>query len=62
MSEAGRRPRADQHLEDTLRTVTEALERIEYGSILITIHQGEVVGIETATKVRPTPRRKAASA
>ncbi len=62
MSEASRRPRADLHIEDTLRTVTEALERIDYGSILITIHQGEVVGIETSTKVRPTPRRKPESA
>ena len=62
MGETRRRPSADLHLEDTLRTVTEALERIEYGSILITIHQGEVVGIETSTKVRPTPRRKPTSA
>lgn len=62
MNEASGQPRVDLHLEDTLRTVTEALERIEYGSILITIHQGEVVGIETSTKVRPTPRRKPAPA
>lgn len=62
MNEASRRPGADLHPDDTLRTVTEALEWIEYGSILITIHQGEVVGIETSTKVRPTPRRKPASA
>jgi hypothetical protein len=38
--------------EEALRQVREALRRIEYGSVLITIHQGEVVGIETATKVR----------
>lgn len=38
--------------EEALRQVGEALRRIDYGSVLITIHQGEVVGIETATKVR----------
>ena len=43
---------ADLNDEDALRQVKEALGRIQYGSILITIHQGEVVGIETSTKVR----------
>ena len=38
--------------EEALRAVSEALGRIRFGSILITIHQGEVVGIETSTKVR----------
>ena len=38
--------------EDALLAVEEALRRIQYGSILITIHQGEVVTIETSTKVR----------
>jgi hypothetical protein len=38
--------------EEILAQVSDALRRIEYGSVLITIHQGEVVGIETATKVR----------
>jgi hypothetical protein len=38
--------------EEALRQVREALQRIDYGSVLITIHQGAVVGIETATKVR----------
>jgi hypothetical protein len=38
--------------EEALRHVKEALQRVDYGSVLITIHQGEVVGIETATKVR----------
>jgi hypothetical protein len=42
----------DIRQEDALRAVAEALRRIQYGSILITIHQGEVVGIETSTKVR----------
>jgi hypothetical protein len=38
--------------KDAMRAIKEALGRIQYGSILITIHQGEVVGIETSTKVR----------
>lgn len=35
-----------------LGAVVSALRNIEYGSVLIKIHQGEVVGIETSTKVR----------
>ena len=35
-----------------LEEVRKALRSIEYGSVLIKIHQGEVVGIETSTKVR----------
>ena len=45
---------ADPNHDGVLRQVKEALRRIQYGSILITIHQGEVVGIETSTKVRLT--------
>lgn len=32
--------------------VRKALRDIEFGSVLIKIHQGEVVGIETSTKRR----------
>ena len=35
-----------------MAAVRDALRAIEYGSVLITIHQGEVVGMETSTKVR----------
>ena len=38
--------------EAVLSEITKALSSIEYGSVLIKIHQGEVVGIETSTKVR----------
>ena len=42
-----------QEIEDAvLAQVREALQKIEYGSVLIKVHQGEVVGIETSTKVR----------
>ncbi len=43
---------AERGREEALAAVRQALDRIEYGSILLTIHQGEVVGIETSTKVR----------
>jgi hypothetical protein len=48
----------DPHHRDILRTVAQALKEIEFGAIAITIHQGEVVGIETSTKVKPTRPRK----
>lgn len=38
--------------EVVLAAVQRALRDIEFGSVLIKIHQGEVVGIETSTKVR----------
>ena len=44
--------RADQKRTAALREVQRAIQEIEYGSVLIKIHQGEVVGIETSTKVR----------
>ena len=45
---------ATAHLdqEAVLTEIRKALGSIEYGSVLIKIHQGEVVGIETSTKVR----------
>jgi hypothetical protein len=42
-------PRAE---DGVLETVRHAIRRIEYGSVLIKIHQGDVVGIETSTKMR----------
>ena len=38
--------------EAVLADVRYALAEIEYGSIVITIHQGKVVGLETSTKRR----------
>jgi hypothetical protein len=38
-----------------LQAVLDALRTIEYGSVLIKIHQGKVVGIETSTKMRLDP-------
>ena len=53
MSDASRvSPEADSRHEDALREIKAALGQIQYGSIVITIHQGEVVAVETSTKVR----------
>jgi hypothetical protein len=38
--------------ESVLAEVRRALSQIEYGSIVIKIHQGKVVGLETSTKLR----------
>jgi hypothetical protein len=46
---------ADPEREAVLGRVAEALDEIEYGSVLIKIHQGKVVGIETSTKLRLNP-------
>ena len=35
-----------------MESVRKALEGIDYGSVLIKIHQGEVVSIETSVKQR----------
>ena len=38
--------------EVVMAEITRAIGSIEFGSVLVKIHQGEVVGIETSTKVR----------
>ena len=48
-------PRRPHPEEAVLAEVKAALEEIDYGSILITIHQGKVVGLETSRKRRLTP-------
>ena len=42
-------PHVDEAVMDELRR---AIAGVEFGSVLVKIHQGEVVGIETSTKVR----------
>lgn len=42
-------PEVDEAVMEELRR---AIGGIEFGSVLVKIHQGEVVGIETSTKVR----------
>ena len=47
-----RLPVSNHDHEAVMSEIQKALGSIEYGSVLIKIHQGEVVGIETSTKVR----------
>ena len=55
---ARRMPRAKEQTdpaageEAILSKIREAMEGIEFGSVLIKIHQGEVVGIESTRKAR----------
>ena len=43
---------ADLSHEEAIAVVRRALREIEFGSVLLKVHEGEVVGIETSTKVR----------
>jgi hypothetical protein len=45
-------PERDQAV---LAALAEAIRRIRYGSVLVKIHDGKVVGIETSTKVKLSP-------
>jgi hypothetical protein len=45
------RPDLDQE-DAVLDAVRDAIRGIDFGSVLIKIHQGRVVGLETSTKVR----------
>jgi hypothetical protein len=47
----GRRDYADPD-QVVLEEVGRAIRSIEFGSILIKLHEGRVVGIETSTKLR----------
>ena len=46
---SGAPPEVDEAVMDELRR---AIGGVEFGSVLVKIHQSEVVGIETSTKVR----------
>ena len=52
VSSDGPRPAATTDQAHALEAVRRALREIQYGSVLIKIHQGEVVAIETSTKIR----------
>jgi hypothetical protein len=43
---------ADLSHEEAIELVRRALREIQFGSVLLKVHEGEVVGIETSTKVR----------
>ena len=49
----------DKPLDDVVMAeLTRAIGSIEFGSVLVKINQGEVVGIETSTKVRLAGSRR----
>ncbi|CAN5745482.1 hypothetical protein BH20ACT23_BH20ACT23_09780 [soil metagenome] len=48
----GQAPATTEHERAVLEEVLQAIRGVQFGSVLITIHQGEVVGIETAVKKR----------
>jgi hypothetical protein len=50
--EGSARPGRGADEDRILEAVREAMRSIQYGSVLIKIHQGGVVAIETSTKVR----------
>ena len=43
---------ADLSHEEAIAVVRRALREIQFGSVLLKVHEGQVVGIETSTKVR----------
>jgi hypothetical protein len=51
-SQAGDRSDLAGGEEAVLEKIREAMQGIEFGSVLIKIHQGEVVGIESTRKAR----------
>ena len=48
----GQAPAITERERAVLEEVLQAIRGVQFGSVLITIHQGEVVGIETAVKKR----------
>jgi hypothetical protein len=50
-AEPGRPALSTRELEVLLR-VAEVLRRVEFGSVLIVVHEGKVVQIEMAEKIR----------
>ncbi len=44
-------------LEDVLARVREALLRLTYGSITVTVHEGRVVQVDRTEKIRVEPAR-----
>lgn len=50
----GSRPGPEDDLKPVLDAVTEALANMDFGSVLLKVHQGKVVSIETSVKLRIT--------
>lgn len=50
----GSRPSSENDLKPVLDAVAEALTHMDFGSVLLKVHQGKVVSIETSVKLRIT--------
>ena len=48
----GQAPATTEQERAVIEEVLQAIRGVQFGSVLITIHQGEVVGIETNVKKR----------
>ena len=48
----GSRPGSENELTPVLDAVAEALSDMDFGSVLLKVHQGKVVSIETSRKFR----------
>lgn len=46
---------ANQHIEESIASVREALTGLRYGSVALTIHEGRVVQIDVTEKKRLRP-------
>jgi hypothetical protein len=46
-----------QDLDDVMETVEAAVRDLDFGSIVLKVHQGQVVSIETSRKLRFGPTR-----
>lgn len=49
-------PSASDGLNESLESIRHALERLRFGSITVTVHEGRVVQIDVTEKRRFTPR------
>jgi hypothetical protein len=45
-------PGTAQDLDDVMETVEAAVRDLDFGSIVLKVHQGQVVSIETSRKLR----------
>ncbi len=50
----GSRLSSEDDLKPVLDAVAEALTHMDFGSVLLKVHQGKVVSIETSVKLRIT--------
>ncbi|MGA9522583.1 MAG: YezD family protein [Myxococcaceae bacterium] len=47
----------DPQLDDVLARIREALRRLTYGTLTVTVHEGRVVQVDRTEKIRLEPLR-----